>query len=104
VLIVAARSIESLYILPALCRLALFPNVTIIPVVAQNQNFTAAIRSGKPTDHIPDLSEDDIVFAAGAPDMVGAAAGWLGSDAPSSRPSNRAGETSFQAAELNAQA
>jgi NAD(P)H-flavin reductase/ferredoxin len=74
VLIVAARTVESLYMLPALCRLALFPNVTIVPVVAQNQNLTTAIRCGKPTDHVPELNEHDIVFAAGAPEMVRAVA------------------------------
>src|SRR5262249_41036668 len=74
VLIAAARTIESLYMLPALCRLALFPNVTIIPVVAQNQCLTMAVRGGKPTDHLPDLTADDIVFAAGAPDTVRAVA------------------------------
>lgn len=74
VLIVAARTVESLYMLPALCRLALFPNVTIIPVVAQDQNITPVIRCGTPTDHIPELNEHDIVFAAGAPDMVRAVA------------------------------
>jgi 3-phenylpropionate/trans-cinnamate dioxygenase ferredoxin reductase subunit len=74
VLIVAARTVESLYMLPALCRLALFPNVTIIPVVAQSQNITMAIRCGRPTDHVPELNEHDIVFAAGAPEMVRAVA------------------------------
>jgi len=74
VLIAAARTIESLYMLPALCRLALFPNVTIIPVAAQDQNLTIAVRSGRPTDHLPELTESDIVFAAGAPDMVRAVA------------------------------
>ena len=36
-LIAASRRLESLYMIPALCRLALFPRVTIIPVVAEQQ-------------------------------------------------------------------
>jgi len=74
VLIVSARSLESLYMVPALCRLALFPNVVIIPVVSQNQDVTSAIRGGRPTDHLPELTPSDIVFAAGAPEMVSAVA------------------------------
>jgi 3-phenylpropionate/trans-cinnamate dioxygenase ferredoxin reductase subunit len=59
---------------PALCRLALFPNVTIIPVASEPQDVTAAVRGGKPTDHLPALTPHDIVFAAGAPEMVRAVA------------------------------
>ena len=78
VLIVAARSLDSLYMIPALCRLALFPNVVIIPVVSENQDVTAAVRRGKPTDHLPNLTPRDIVFAAGAPEMVRAVAQMSG--------------------------
>jgi NAD(P)H-flavin reductase len=74
VLIVAARTLESLYMVPALCRLAQFPHVTIIPVVSEHQEVTAAVRSGRPTDHLPVLTPHDIVFAAGAPEMVNAVA------------------------------
>ena len=74
VLIVSARRIASLYMIPALCRLALFPNVTIIPVTLEPQDVTAAVRDGRPTDHLPDLTPHDIIFAAGAPEMVRAVA------------------------------
>jgi 3-phenylpropionate/trans-cinnamate dioxygenase ferredoxin reductase subunit len=74
VLIVAARNLHNLYMAPALCRLALFPRVTIIPVVSEHQDVTAAVRHGMPTDYIPALTQDDVVFAAGAPEMVRAAA------------------------------
>ncbi|HUL88846.1 MAG TPA: 2Fe-2S iron-sulfur cluster binding domain-containing protein [Pseudolabrys sp.] len=75
VLIVSARTVASLYMVPALCRLALFPNVTIVPVTSEPQDVTTAVRGGRPTDHLPDLTPHDIIFAAGAPEMVRAVAG-----------------------------
>jgi NAD(P)H-flavin reductase/ferredoxin len=68
--IVAARSIRSLYMHAALCRLALFPNVTIVPLVSEPQTLSHAIRSGRPTDALPRLSSDDVVYTAGAPAMT----------------------------------
>ena len=70
VLIAGARTLRSLYMVPALCRLALFPNVTIIPIVLDIAAPSAAIRAGNPTDHLPALKPHDVVFAAGAPEMV----------------------------------
>lgn len=78
VLIVSARRIASLYMIPALCRLALFPNVTIIPVTSEPQDITAAVRDGRPTDHLPALTPHDIIFAAGTPEMVHAVARMSG--------------------------
>jgi len=78
VLIVAARRIASLYMIPALCRLALFPNVTIIPVTAEPQELTESVRDGGPTDHLPALTPQDIIFAAGTPKMVHAVARMSG--------------------------
>lgn len=68
--VVAARKLQSFYMHQALCRLALFPNVTIIPVVSEPQNVTAAIRIGRPLDYLPMLSPDDMVYASGAPAMT----------------------------------
>jgi NAD(P)H-flavin reductase/ferredoxin len=70
ILVVGARSVKSLYMLRALCRLARFPNVSIVPVVSERQDFSDAIRVGRPTDHMPILSPDDIVYTAGAPVMT----------------------------------
>ena len=64
------QSFQSLYMHAALCRLALFPNVTIIPIVSEPQNVSPAIRSGRPTDHLPKLSPDDVVYTSGAPAMT----------------------------------
>ena len=68
--VVAARKLQSFYMHRALCRLALFPNVTIIPVVSEPQNVTAAIRTGRPLDYLPMLSPDDMVYTSGAPAMT----------------------------------
>jgi 3-phenylpropionate/trans-cinnamate dioxygenase ferredoxin reductase subunit len=56
--------------LRALCKLAQFPNVTIIPVVSERQELSNAVRIGRPTDHLPALSPSDVVYTAGAPAMV----------------------------------
>jgi 3-phenylpropionate/trans-cinnamate dioxygenase ferredoxin reductase subunit len=68
--VVATRRLQSFYMHAALCRLALFPNVTIIPVVAERQNVSPAFRTGRPTDFLPPLSADDVVYTSGAPIMT----------------------------------
>jgi 3-phenylpropionate/trans-cinnamate dioxygenase ferredoxin reductase subunit len=74
VFIVASRKLQSFYVDPALCRLALFPNVTIIPVVSEPQSVSPAIRSGRPTDYLPALSPADVVYTCGAAAMTEAVA------------------------------
>jgi NAD(P)H-flavin reductase len=69
-LLVAAEKIQSFYMHAALCRLALFPNVRIIPMVSEPQDVSPAIRRGQPLDHLPPLMESDVVYAAGAPVMT----------------------------------
>jgi 3-phenylpropionate/trans-cinnamate dioxygenase ferredoxin reductase subunit len=70
VFVVAARKLQSFYMHNALCRLALFPNVTIVPIVSEPQNVSHAFRYGRPTDHLPNLSPRDVVYASGAPAMT----------------------------------
>jgi len=65
--VVAARKLQSFYMDAALCRLALFPNVTIIPVVSEPQTISPAFRTGRPTDYLPALVGDDVVYTSGAP-------------------------------------
>jgi 3-phenylpropionate/trans-cinnamate dioxygenase ferredoxin reductase subunit len=74
VLLVGGKTLESLYMIKALCRLALFPNVVIIPSVSTYQAISKVVRMGRPTDYLPALSDRDVVFAAGAPAMVEAVA------------------------------
>jgi NAD(P)H-flavin reductase len=68
--LVATRKIQSFYMHAALCRLALFPNVTIIPMVSEPQNVSPAIRMGRPLDYLPALSRDDVIYTSGAPAMT----------------------------------
>jgi NAD(P)H-flavin reductase/ferredoxin len=72
--VVATRKLQSFYMDGALCRLARFPNVTIVPVVSEPQNVSFAIRGGRPTDYMPTLSPADLVYTAGAPAMTEAVA------------------------------
>jgi NAD(P)H-flavin reductase len=72
--VIAARKLQSLYMHSALCRLALFPNVKIIPTVSEPQNVSPVIRAGRPTDHLPELSPNDVVYTCGAPAMTDAVA------------------------------
>jgi NAD(P)H-flavin reductase/ferredoxin len=74
VFIVAARKLQSFYMHNALCRLARFPNVTIIPIVSEPQNVSPVIRSGRPTEYMPPLSPEDVVYTCGAPAMTEAVA------------------------------
>jgi 3-phenylpropionate/trans-cinnamate dioxygenase ferredoxin reductase subunit len=74
VFVVAARTLRSFYMHSALCRLARFPNVVIIPIVSEPQNVSPAFRSGRPTDHFPALRRSDVIYAAGAPAMTEAIA------------------------------
>jgi NAD(P)H-flavin reductase len=68
--VVAARKLQSFYMHAALCRLALFPNVTIIPVVSEPQQVSSAFRTGRPTEFLPALTADDVVYTSGAPVMT----------------------------------
>jgi len=70
IFVAAARSLQSFYMHPALCRLALFPNVRIVPVVSEAQGVTSAIRCGRPTDYLPKLSQHDVIYAAGPSAMT----------------------------------
>jgi NAD(P)H-flavin reductase/ferredoxin len=72
VMVVGARTVESMYMIDALCMLARYPNVTIIPVVGTPQNLSTTIRIGSVADHIPELSREDTIHACGPPRLVGA--------------------------------
>jgi 3-phenylpropionate/trans-cinnamate dioxygenase ferredoxin reductase subunit len=68
--IVSGRKLQSMYMNKALCRLALFPNVTIIPVVSEAQTVTDAVRVGRPTNFMPPLTSNDVVYTGGNPAMT----------------------------------
>ena len=69
-IIAGGRSIESLYMGPALAQLAHFPNVLVVPVCSTAQTSTTAVKLGRPTDYLPRLLPTDVLYACGAPGMV----------------------------------
>ncbi len=69
-IIAGGRSVESLYMFPALVRLARFPNVLVVPVCSTPQNFSNAVMPGRPTEYLPRLLPTDVLYACGAPGMV----------------------------------
>jgi NAD(P)H-flavin reductase/ferredoxin len=71
-IIAGGRTLESLYMWPALARLATFPNVHVVPVCSTPQTLINAVQLGRPTDHLPPLLPSDVLYACGAPGMVDA--------------------------------
>jgi 3-phenylpropionate/trans-cinnamate dioxygenase ferredoxin reductase subunit len=78
-IIAGGRTIESLYMGPALMQLARFPNVGVVPVCSTPQTLTTAVMPGRPTDYLPRLVPTDVVYACGAPGMVDAVKSIAGS-------------------------
>lgn len=68
--IAGGKTIESLYMGPALGRLARFPNVRVVPCCSSPQNVTKLVKRGRPTDFLPRLLQTDVVYVCGAPPMV----------------------------------
>jgi 3-phenylpropionate/trans-cinnamate dioxygenase ferredoxin reductase subunit len=70
-IIAGGRSMESLYMVPALVQLARFPNVAVVPVCsARQQILSDPVKAGRPTDYLPRLQPTDVLYACGAPGMV----------------------------------
>jgi 3-phenylpropionate/trans-cinnamate dioxygenase ferredoxin reductase subunit len=69
-IIAGGRSIEALYMGPALARLASFANVLVVPVCSAAQAVSHAVKPGRPTDYLPLMLPTDLVYACGAPGMV----------------------------------
>jgi len=68
--IAGGRTIESLYMGPALVQLARFPNVLVVPVCSTPQNVSGVVKPGRPADYLPRLLPTDVLYACGAPQMV----------------------------------
>ena len=68
--IAGGRTIEALYMGPALAKLAAFANVLVVPVCSTPQTVFQAVRPGRPTDYLPRLLPTDVLYACGAPAMV----------------------------------
>src|SRR5262245_61835292 len=60
-IIAGGRTIASLYMGPALMRLARFPNVLVVPVCSTPQILSKAVKLGRPTDYLPRLLPTDVL-------------------------------------------
>ena len=69
-IIAGGRTMESLYMGPALLRLGRFPNVLVVPVCSTPQTLTPGVKRGRPADYLPRLLPTDVLYACGAPGMV----------------------------------
>ena len=69
-IIAGGRTLESLYMAPALEQLAGFPNVLVVPVCSAPQMSSNAVNPGRPTDYLPHLLPSDVLYACGSPGMV----------------------------------
>ena len=69
-IIAGGRTIESLYMGPALARLSHFPNVLVVACCSTPQTLATAVKPGRPTDYLPPLLATDVLYACGAPAMV----------------------------------
>ncbi len=69
-IIAGGKTIQSLYMGPALVRLARFPNVRVVPCCSTPQTLSKAVMPGRPTDFLPSLAPTDVLYVCGAPQMV----------------------------------
>jgi NAD(P)H-flavin reductase len=68
--IAGGRTLDALYMAPALAKLATFRNVRIAPMCSTPQTVTNAIHLGRPTDALPQLLPTDAVYVCGARGVV----------------------------------
>ncbi|MEZ5923818.1 MAG: 2Fe-2S iron-sulfur cluster binding domain-containing protein [Hyphomicrobiaceae bacterium] len=71
VVIVGGRTLNALYMSPALGQLGRFPNVDVVPVCSTPQRVSGSVRLGRVTDFLPRLHASDVIYACGAAPMVG---------------------------------
>jgi 3-phenylpropionate/trans-cinnamate dioxygenase ferredoxin reductase subunit len=68
--IAGANERNSLYMARALIRLVSFPKVQVAAVIRTADRPNSAFHVGNPLDFMPELTADDVIYAAGAPGMV----------------------------------
>lgn len=69
-IIAGGRTLQSLYMGPALAQLARFANVLIVPVCSRSENLPPPVRPGRPTTYLPLMLPTDVLFVCGAEAMV----------------------------------
>jgi NAD(P)H-flavin reductase/ferredoxin len=68
--IAGARRLSSLYMAPALYRLAVHPAAEVIATTEEAQRVSKIVRCGTPVEHLPTICPSDSVYAAGSPSLV----------------------------------
>ena len=68
--VVGARTRNSFYMASGLKRLLAFPKTKVVPVLQSGEADGSIVRIGGPADFLPRLAPDDLVYAAGGPNMV----------------------------------
>jgi NAD(P)H-flavin reductase/ferredoxin len=71
-LIAGSRRLSSLYMAPALCRLAVYPSADFVATVDESQSASEIVRCGTPAQYLPEICQSDLVYAAGSPRVVDA--------------------------------
>ena len=70
VLVVGARHVDSLYMAAGLVKLQALASLQIIATANEVPDVLEVVRRGTPDAHVPDLTAEDTVYAAGAPAMI----------------------------------
>jgi 3-phenylpropionate/trans-cinnamate dioxygenase ferredoxin reductase subunit len=74
--IAGGRTLNALYMGPALAQLARFSNVHLVATCSAGQDPARRVLPGRPTDYLPLLLPSDVIYACGAPEMVEAVKGF----------------------------
>lgn len=69
-LIAGVRTADPIYMTAGLERLIRFPNVSVIVTIGRRPGASSLVREGYPADHLPPLSEHDIVYACGPSHLI----------------------------------
>jgi 3-phenylpropionate/trans-cinnamate dioxygenase ferredoxin reductase subunit len=69
-IIAGGKTIQSLYMGPALGKLARFPNVRVVACCSTAQTITNVVKLGRPTDFLPRMHQSDVLYVCGAAPMV----------------------------------
>lgn len=70
VVVAGVRTDDPIYMSAGLERIAQFRNVDVVVTIGRRPSASSAVREGYPTDHLPVLSADDIVYACGPSHMI----------------------------------
>jgi NAD(P)H-flavin reductase len=70
-LVVGAREATSIYMVKGLVGLQRYPNVGVkVAIRNLHMKMSGVVRHGEPDDFVPRLTENDMVYSAGAPAMI----------------------------------